>query len=47
VGAVGGQDLARHRTAQAQQPGPEHLLGGLQASIAAAERSGCLAGQPA
>ena len=43
---VGGQDLAQHGTAQAEQPGADHLLGGAQARIAAAQRPGCLAGEP-
>jgi hypothetical protein len=46
VAPVGGQDLAQHGTAQPQQPGPDHLLGGLQAGIAAAQGTGCLSGQP-
>jgi hypothetical protein len=46
VALVGGQGLAQHAPAQPQQPGPDHLLGGLQAGIAAAQRSGRLAGQP-
>ena len=43
---VGGQDLAQQAAAQAQQPGPDHLLCGPQACIAAAQDPGRLAGQP-
>jgi len=42
---VGGQQLPQHAPAGLQQPGAEHLLGGLQAALAA-QRPGCLGGQP-
>jgi hypothetical protein len=47
VPAVGGQDLAQHAPAQAEQPGPEHRLRCLQAGIAAAQDPGSLGGEAA
>ena len=44
---VGRQDLAQHHPAQAQQPGPDHLLGCTQAGVAAAQGPGGLGGQAA
>ena len=46
VAPVSGQGIAQHGTAQAEQPGADHLLGGSQPCIAAPQRPGCLAGEP-
>ncbi|HET9973028.1 MAG TPA: hypothetical protein VFQ68_32665 [Streptosporangiaceae bacterium] len=43
---IGGQQLFQDAAAQFQQPGPEYLLRGLQAGIAAVQRPGGFRGQP-
>src|SRR5258708_38171719 len=46
VAAVGRQDIPEHDPAQTEQPGPDHLLSGLQAGITAAQNPGRLGGEP-
>jgi hypothetical protein len=46
VAAVGGQHLLQHAPSEPQQSRADHLLGGFQPGIAAAQDPGCLAGEP-
>jgi hypothetical protein len=46
VAPVGGQDLAQHGAAQAEQPGPDHPLRRLHAGITAAQDPGRLTCEP-